>query len=78
MAEFGCIYKIKLISSAEIRKSALEKIPIWCKEANCTCNINITTKWYSFTDEYTIDVFGKVCEVNRIGEELKKISNIFN
>ena len=77
MAEFACTYRFKLISGEEIRKSALKGIPILCKNVNCTCNINIISKWYSLKDEYTIDVFGKVSDVNKIGEDLEKIAKVF-
>lgn len=51
-------------------------IPIFCKERNCYCDIQVKTKWYWFYDKYTIKVTGETDDLNYIQKQLNYLSEI--
>ena len=76
MAYFACTYTIKLLSSKTIREAFFKFFPQKCNELNCTCEIDVKTKWWWFFDVYTIEVVGKISDVNEIEKLLKGLTKI--
>lgn len=69
-------YEIKLLSSKDVRDSLNKNFPMFCREHNCECTIDIKKKWYWLHDVYVIKVIGENDDIKYIQKQLKYLTTL--
>ena len=72
---FESKYEIKLITSNDVRVSFNKCVPELCHKYDCTCEIEIKTKWYWTYDRYIVNIIGNKENTKIIEKQLRILAN---
>jgi hypothetical protein len=76
MEIFETTYKIKLISSKNVRAHFNKCVQELCDKNDCKCEIQINAKWFWVFDHFIIKIIGNKINIEIIETQLKLLTTL--